>query len=380
MFDFEEIQDLTTKYFCSKTEKKFNDFWPYLKTGLWKKIIPENYDFNNLLSESNQYDCKPLFENFYLLQAGMGFNSVSNKIEQKVYFPKLTYISWEQFIELTAKFFQQFANKRIGVQLSGGLDSSIIIGLLSLLKIQFWTVELRSNRYEFRTERRVQDLIRPLASGSKIINFEDVLPFSNLLEIPLHEYPDTTSLNYASENALANACQEMGIEILLTGNGGDDLFSEKLNENPCNCNWNPYNFDPGWIREFIYSPKEIKLLSFYSIPFVLNYIFTHRRGLREDEQKSWAREHFARILPSELHRFNYCADFWGLYVSGLQNSKNTIEYLYEITNKIVQNNKFTPTQFKHLFSKDISLTDKKLYQIIESRVSLAVWIYNLNKI
>ncbi len=56
------------------------------------------------------------------------------------------------------------ANKRLGVELSGGLDSSIIIGFLLSQSIPVSLIAFTSNRYEFRTERAIQSFFEKLST------------------------------------------------------------------------------------------------------------------------------------------------------------------------------------------------------------------------
>jgi hypothetical protein len=105
------------------------------------------------------------------------------------------------------------------------LDSSIIIGLLSHLNIPFWLIGMTTKRYEFRTERHIQELLFPLAAEAILLDYDSHLPLSQLLEVPSHQHPELLSINYGSENAMAMACEQLGIEVLLTGDGGDNLVA-----------------------------------------------------------------------------------------------------------------------------------------------------------
>ena len=87
--------------------------------------------------------------------------------------------SYDTVLERAKDFFSRFVGRRIAVQCSGGLDSSIIAAVLRELEIPFTLIGLSTKRYEFRTERRIQEKLCRSARDCRLIDYELVLPMSS---------------------------------------------------------------------------------------------------------------------------------------------------------------------------------------------------------
>jgi len=238
---------------------------------------------------------------------------------------------------------------------------------------------MTTNRYEFRTEKYIQNLLMPLAQDTILIDYEEHLPLSELLHVPPHQHPELLSINYSAENAMAEACQKLGIEVLLTGDGGDNLFAEALPNNPNECPWLPQVFSDPWPADLVYAPQGVQLIPVFADEGFMNCIYSLRRGDKEDNSKWWARNYFESILPQELVNYNYCADFWGLYISGLQKAIPTIRELFEQAYQLTKNEAFCPKEVAKLLGQDFLDAKKEMYQVIEARTAFAVWLNGLKK-
>jgi hypothetical protein len=176
---------------------------------------------------------------------------------------------------------------------------------------------------------------------------------------------------------MALECNRLGIEVLFTGDGGDNVFAETVPTTPEHCTWLPQSFGDSWLAENIYTPLGVNIVAFYAEPSILNTIYSLRMGQGSDNEKLWARKFFNKYIPNELVDFTYCADFWGIYSSGFINAipeiKNLLEYAFEMT----QNRYFSKESFNTFLSKDFLHANKEVSQKIESRVALAVWINSL---
>ncbi len=356
------------------------NIWHLIQAGAWRSASVEHFEFNNIKGVLKRNEWKPVFQEVISIYPGMIWDNTLRKTKDNTFIPKLFEIKWKTVLQAAAAFFNQFEGKKIGVQLSGGLDSSIIIGLLNDLKIPFWLVGMTTNRYEFRTEKHIQELLKPLAQDTILIDYDEHLPLSHLLNVPAHQYPEILSINYNSENAMALACKKLGIEVLLTGDGGDNLFAEELPMNPNDCPWLPQVFNDPWPADLIYAPQGVKLVPFFADEGFMNCIYNLRRGKEEDNAKRWARKYFERILPQELVNYNYCADFWGLYISGLQNAIPTIEGLFKQAFELTKSKAFADTEFERLIKQDLLNAKKEMYQVIEARTAFVVWLNSLKKV
>ena len=370
---------LHTLYYSSSSDEFHSSIWSLLQSGLWKATDPFQFEQNNLLGVLKRNEWKPIFADLIPIYPGMELNRTTQTAFDPTYIPSVFHADWDTVVAAAASFFQAFEGKKIGVQLSGGLDSSIIIGLLNYLKIPFYLVGMTTNRYEFRTERYIQELLIPLAKEAVLLDYGEYLPLSNLLDVPVHQYPELLSINYSSENAMALACQKLGVEILLTGDGGDNLFAEEIPMKPEQCPWLPQVFSDPWPAEYIYQPRGVSLVPFFADEGFMDCIFNLRRGKGEDNSKWWARKYFERILPRELVNYKYCADFWGLYVSGMQEAIPTIKVLFDQAFELTGNKIFSSSSTTSLLGQDMLDPKKEMYQTIEARIAFAVWLHGLKK-
>jgi len=367
-----------TKYYNAITGRLYDDIWDLLKNGLWKTLDIEQFERNTSKGVLRRNDWNPVLKSIVPNYPGMEWDEHLEKFIDKPYKPKkISNPSIETVVSAANDFFKKFGNKKIGVQLSGGLDSSIIIGLLRHLKIPFYLIGMSTNRYEFRTERFVQQLLQEWAVDSVLIDYEQHLPVSNLNEVIPYQYPDLLVNNFSSENAMACECQRLGVEVLLTGDGGDNVFADKISENYFESDWLPQVFSDVWLAENLYARKGVELVSFYADYGIMDSIYNLRLGAKEDNTKLWARKFFKDLLPQELVNYTYCADFWGLYIDGLHDA---IPNLYKLFDKVFHTTGqivFSKQSISEILGQDLMHAKKELYQKIESRVALAVWIDRL---
>ena len=366
-------------YINLNTAEHLDNIWDYLNTDGWKNIHPENFEYNTLIGVLKRKEAKPVVADFLPIDKGMKWLDKEKKVIDPTYIPNYFDANMTIFLNAALAFFKQYEGKKIGVQLSGGLDSSIIIGLLKHFQTPFYLIGMSTKRYEFRTEKHVQQILSKWAIESVLIDYEDHLPLSNLEEVPKHQYPDLSVNNYSSNKAMALECKRMGVEILLTGDGGDNVFAEPIPSDPKQCTWIPQSFGDNWVAENVYSPFGVDIIPFYEYTGVLDAIYNLRLGQGEDKAKLWARQYFKEFIPQELVDYTYCADFWGIYISGLQKAIPQIKILCNRAFDLTTNQYFSEDSINSLLSQDLLSAIKEEYQKIEARVALAVWINSLNK-
>jgi hypothetical protein len=278
----------------------------------------------------------------------------------------------EDFLSKSKAFLERFQSNHIGVQLSGGVDSSLIIGILKFLGIKYTLIGYCNKRYEFRTESYIQNLLAEECDGSIFIDYEAHLPYSGLIYTPTHQHPDMSCCGLSANQAMASACQDAGVDILLSGCGGDLALGDDVNG--ANSRWVPALFNYSWLQDIVYSPKGVRLLSFFSDHDILECLWNLRRGQKADPRKLWARHYFRDFLPKELVDFTYKADFWGLYTDGLVNSLPEIRLIHKRAYELSGNPYFEEENLDEILKNDLFNCDQKLYQKIEARISSAVWI------
>lgn len=366
---------ISTSFINTQTGEICYNIWD--KIDLQKNNISiENFEYNNLKGVLKRNEWKPFLDDWLPLYDGLFWNKERKKIDDIIYTPNRKKTTLNDLILVSERFFNQFKGKHIGVQLSGGLDSSIVIGLLHYLKIPFSLVGMRSDRYEFRTERIIQDSLYNLGVNTVLIDYERYLPLSDIMNVPRFPYPDLLLNNFSSEKAMIQYCKELGIEVLLTGGGGDNVFAEPVPHLPQLWRLKPQVFTDGWSK-YIYATNNIELCSFYAEKEIIDCIYNLRLGQKEDNLKLWARNTFKDFLPQKLVNYTYCADFWGLYISGLQQSLPSIRQLFERVYHTTNYNSFSPNRINVLLEQDYLTAKKEMYQKIEARIAFAVWLNSL---
>jgi len=373
----ETIKEPSTSY-CLITEGKvLPDIWRELKQGAWKNLVPEVFENNVKLGELNRSKALSVIPNILPIHWGMGWDDDKKCLIDPFFHPQLQTLGINDFLHAVERFFDKFKGKHIGVHLSGGLDSSIIIALLKHFNIPFSLVGMTSNRYEFRTEKYIQQLLATWGRKTVLIDYEDHLPLSHLDKVPPHQHPQILSMNYNTSKTMAIECQNMGIEVLFTGNGGDNVFADAVPVNPADCTWLPQGFKDTWLDDFAYASYGVEVVPFYADSGIMNTIYNLRKGQDEDNAKLWARQFLKDYLPKELVNYTYCADFWGLYTDGLQESIPTIRKLFGQAYELTENDYFSLQKTNELLNQDLLNANKTMYQAIESRISLAVWLNSL---
>jgi hypothetical protein len=111
---------------------------------------------------------------------------------------------------------------------------------------------------------------------------------------------------------------------------------------------------------------------------LVNILWNLRQGLKEDNDKSWARDFFSRFIPEKLVKYRYKADHAGLLIDGIETSFQEIKNIFEIAYSKTNIERFSINQFKILFNNYHRNNDHQI-KLILSRVSYAVWINSLMK-
>jgi hypothetical protein len=364
-----------------KTGTEEETIWPYLvEEEIWRKARYENHESNTLKGAKDRTDWAPLIDGWIPIYNGQRWSNESSCFIDPPYSPKDGPGGIDDFLRASEFFLSEFDGRHIGVQLSGGLDSSLIIGLLSKFGISYSLIGLRSDRYEFRTERYIQELLANDCPGQVIMVEEsDHLPCTGLDTVPPHQLPDLLSLNYSQDLAMALACKEAGIEVLFSGGGGDTLLGEAVPKKPGDVCWRPQTFLDEFPKDVVYASSGVEFLSFYEQSSILDAVFRLRKGKCDDFSKLWARSTFRDFLPSELVDYTYCADFWGRDIDGLLGNMAEIRELHARAHDISRNSYFADGNLEKLLAEDLLRPTKVLYQRIDSRISSAVWVCSLVK-
>jgi hypothetical protein len=277
------------------------------------------------------------------------------------------------FIDLVKSKTKYLKNKKIAIELSGGLDSSIIIELFNLCGIETNLVGLISKNYEFRTERIIQEHYAS-KYNSFLIDSKDALPFSRLLDCPPHPLPTKKSLFFYQKEIIAKKCAEEKINLLFNGIIGDTVLCDKIESR----RWYKWEFDNNWFNDFVFEPNNVSYIT-TNFDFVLNYFFNQRKHEQSDPFKVWARNHFEDILPEKLSKYYYKADHLEEIIEGIYSAENEISETYKFTKSITKNHLFTYEKLGEDLNNFKLMSDKEI-DIFFAKVSYSVWIHSLRNI
>jgi hypothetical protein len=287
--------------------------------------------------------------------------------------------SKSDFINILKRICSVLINKKIAIELSGGLDTSIIIGLINKLGIEPFLIGSVSSRYEFRTESFIQYKYLKTFKQGCLLSENNSLPFSSLKETPLHQYPSSSSLYYMHALNIAKECEIHGVEILLSGMGFDTLLCDSLSnykKSEMPNNWYKWMLDDNWFNENIFDKVNITYCSAAASQVIIQSIFELRKSLEEDLKKKWARNYFQEYLPKELVNYSYKADNSGGFLDGFNNAENTIREIFKVAFEITLFQEFNIIELDKLF-KNSHLVNEETDKLILGRVSFANWLYGL---
>lgn len=364
-------------FYDSKLDLVKNNIWQDLSNGLWRTFSVDAYIYNNLLCANQLEKSKALFKDVHQIVAGVRFDKTSRTFRQEYYKPKRVEHSLTHLLDSVAQYVDSLKCKRIGVHLSGGLDSSLIMCLLRELHIPFVPIGLKSDTFEFRTERRIQEIMLEYGEDGLLIDYEEYPHYSGLCSIPAHQIPDADIKSNAGATALAKAFKDRGCDVVFSGLGGDTLFVDKIS-NIENLRFNIENEFLNPTEAYrIYNPQGIRLLSFFANTDIIDCICSLREGRKEDPKKLWTRQLFKSILPKELAFWSYSADFFALSMYGLEKSKPTIKKLIEETNDRFQQNILNNDFVNNILHQDVLSFEYIDYIKYCSVISIASWCHSL---
>jgi len=371
-----EIKNTSNKMMFFDISKKqlFDNIWDVLTIDTIKKA---NY-FNHFINSSHLIQSPDIYHtvipNIYPIPSKSRWVLTNNvfKCTQSLQVSKNNL----ETDEIISKLINPIKKYKIGVELSGGLDSSLIIGAFKKNKVNPYLIGFYSKRFEFRTERHIQDLYKNGADKYELIDSDEILPFQNLLHTPKHQLPYHSSLWYYAKKYTGLICNNNNIDILFNGMAGDAIFCEEVGDSFPHA-WYNWMMDYGWFNEYVFNEYQIKYLPVYS-KALIEQIFKSRIGQDYDAQKNWAREYFKNYLPTELVDFNYKADHIGELLAGIKNSYKDVLELFRFTNEVIGDKEFTNEKFRMLYDKIEKYDDKQLTEIF-AKVSYANWVYSILK-
>lgn len=376
--------DSSFRFYDVKSKSLKEDIWDELQNGLWR-----SFDIDAYLSNEEEYATnvehkekirnKLVFPNLAVIEPGHQWND--EKKDTEIVFTSIRSTDGcdrRTLMRTLEKYFSQFGEEKVGVHLSGGLDSSIIMAWLRELNIPFVAIGFKSNRWEFRTERRVQEEMACYAQEAELIDIDDYPFYSHIDECPKCQSPYGVAFkDFAISREIVKRFSHYGVKNVFSGQGGDSLFVEAIDgSNPVSLAIGD-EFEVCGENDMYYAPAGIRLLTPFSDINIIQQIVSLRVGQREDVSKWWARNFFSDILPIELSRHSYVADMFGLSQSGLELAKPVVESLFNETYELTGNCHFAPAMTKRFVEENIFEMEFKSYVEYAARLSVSAWIHAL---
>lgn len=368
-------------YFNRKSEQVHNDLSDLINIDLIRKASLKAHEKNisNFFSRPDQY--QEVIDGISLVPPrsrwkfdGNKFHCLNDRIVSSNFTNQKT-----ELLQITKRLSSVFENKKIAIELSGGLDTSLVIGIIKYLGFDPFLVGMKSSRYELRTESFIQDKYADSFKNVCLLNANDSLPFSNLKTTPLHQYPSSSSLYYMHALRIAKECEKQGTNIILSGMGFDALLCEGINKienNTMPNNWYTWMLDDNWFKENVYNKCNISYSSGAASQLIIKSIWALRKTQNEDLKKWWARNEFMEYLPTELVNYSYKADNSGGFLDGFINSKNDIADIFKVAYDITKFEEFSVNELNDLYA-NVHLVDENKDKLILGRVSFANWIFGL---
>lgn len=267
---------------------------------------------------------------------------------------------------------------RVAVELSGGLDSSIVFDVLRSVGADTILIGFVSDRFEFRTERKIQQVFIDGSTPAVALNEDNALPFTRLDETPLHVVPTVPSLFHAGHAAIASAAASNGAKLVCNGVGGDALFCEDFTGPAAlrlpfsHHSWGLYE---AWPHEHVYAPQGMIYVPAYALWPIPHQIWALRRGRGEDVQKRYARHLFDNRLPRELTHYAYKSDHSGPLYDGFIKGRASIATVLDSAWNVNKHEALRPERVLADIDRAIHLDDKGLKRLL-STLSFATWIHS----
>ncbi len=272
---------------------------------------------------------------------------------------------------------KKLTKNKIAIELSGGLDTGIIIGIAKELNLQPLLIGGISDKYEFRTERYIQNLIAEQFDEVKFIPESNALPFSSLKSTPFHVVPNKSSLHYYLNSLTSDWAKLNNIKYIFNGIGFDSVLVDPvLDETFLN---NKANLFDNWPNDYVFMPNATCYVNIAEIYTIRKILLSMRYLQPLDTKKLWARKYFKNYIPIELSQYQYKASFAANYAEGLKVNKDEIFEICINVNKFCNNIKrLSPDKIIKLIDSVEEFNHKDEFELL-SCLSFINWINSFIK-
>ncbi len=221
------------KLFFSSTEDSLN-------SQINKKIILDNKTVADYIISGSSTNNNTFFKNIKQLQPGkyILFHSNKNLILSrnfKIFNPKVKFKKKISSKELEQKIVHTLrnkvyerasGNKNVGIFLSGGIDSTIILALLRKIYPKKKIITFTASFENFKSKKLIgeQDVVKKICKYYNAKNIVVPIRSNDLIKnMGTYSSPETGILEYCNR-ALAKEAKLNGVDVILSGEGSDEMF------------------------------------------------------------------------------------------------------------------------------------------------------------
>lgn len=288
--------------------------------------------------------------------------------------------SWDEIDVLVKKYLNLISDKKVAIELSGGLDTSLVIEYFLGKKIDISLIGFISDRWEFRTERAIQEYYLNRVENYELLSYEECSAFSNLLKCPPHPVPQQESLFYDRHKLMAGKVSSLKCEYLFSGEAGDQIFGFPADEIKVNQflpnGYGYWSLAEQWNAQYIYKKHHVNYISALGVGLIPSYLLSKRCGSKADHMKLWVRNELSNMLPTMLSKYAYKGFHDGWVSDGLKFAYNDIEIMSELSYRLTRHKALDPSRFLNEIKVYSSLSEKEKSTFL-TKLSLVNWIHSL---
>ena len=355
---------------------EYGDF--ELNIDLVKKSNFKNHLHNTRNFSQSPDVYKPVIENIYSIppKSQWSFNDVGASFINDVINEDSNKSSPRGIHGILKKYAQLLGSNDVVFEVSGGLDTSLLISIFGEHLTGYSQIGVVSNRYEFRTEREIQEYFFNKCENSIRINESDALPFSQLSKVPVHLLPNKASLFYGRHKAVIDATNELGAKFVINGIGLDPMLCNPVFGEINEFRLSKHQWEDDWANSYLYRPQGLEYVNASVRNPVISYLWKTRKNQKEDSQKIWARKFFFNKLPDYLTKYRYKGAFDGVYETGLKNNHEEIMNIYDIAYGVLEWDELCPKRNRNLLIRSENINQEEEINLM-STLSFAVWIHSM---
>jgi hypothetical protein len=310
----------TTEYFSLK-DQCFVDQTQKISKSLLTQPSFDAHTQNEICVPIHLNEYQPVLPDIYPIPARTKWSyedDVFTKLKKNI---KLSEgLTFDSCLKNTKRLLKN-AKGKIAIEISGGLDSSIMIGMLEKLGYEPILIGTISELYKFRTERHIQETIAKKFKNV-IISDSFLLQFTNLLETPVHFLPCYTSLHHNIATNTIKMLHEHDVKYVFQGVAFDSALVEAVYDNPNDIRWP--TLQDNWLHDYVFTPQDSAYIDIAALTPIKQMLLSLRNSQAQDRQKWWARKFFSSVIPPELSNYAYKANFGPLWWDGLLSSADQI--------------------------------------------------------